>query len=231
MRDPLWIQSLLGLHIAAGATAFVFAPLALATRKGGKAHRRWGKVYFWAMAVVAASAIVLSAYRPILFLALVAVFSFYAAFYAYRVLGMKDLVRGGKAGRMDWMAAAITFLASLALAGFGIFRPAMVQNMGPVPVVFGVLGMSLAARRVYGFLRPPSDRMFWWYEHLQGMMGSYIAAWTAFSAVTLSRFLGSRHDLTWIVWLWPTIIGVPAISLTTSYYRRKFARKSDRIAV
>jgi uncharacterized membrane protein len=231
MRDPLWIQSLLGLHIAAGATAFVFAPLALATRKGGKAHRRWGKVYFWAMAVVAASAIVLSAYRPILFLALVAVFSFYAAFYAYRVLGMKDLVRGGKAGRMDWMAAAITFLASLALAGFGIFRPAMVQNMGPVPVVFGVLGMSLAARRVYGFLRPPRDRMFWWYEHLQGMMGSYIAAWTAFSAVTLSRFLGSRHDLTWIVWLWPTIIGVPAISLTTAYYQRKFAGKSDRIAV
>jgi hypothetical protein len=73
--------------------------------------------------------------------------------------------------------------------------------------------------------------MFWWYEHLQGMMGSYIAAWTAFSAVTLSRFLGSRHDLTWIVWLWPTIIGVPAISLTTAYYQRKFAGKSDRIAV
>jgi uncharacterized membrane protein len=221
MGDPAWVRALLGLHVAAGATAFVFAPLALATRKGGRAHRRWGKVYFWAMLIVAVSAIVLSAYRPILFLALVAVFSFYAAFYAYRVLGMKDLVRGGKAGWLDWFAAAVTIVCSLALAGFGIFRPAMVSNMGVVPVIFGLLGTSLGARRIYGFLHPPSDRMFWWYEHLQGMIGSYIAAWTAFSAVTLSRFIGT----TWIVWLWPTVVGVPAISLTTAYYRRKFAQR------
>ncbi len=224
MSDPVWVRSLLGLHIAAGATAFVFAPLALATRKGGKAHRRWGKIYFWAMAVVAASAIVLSAYRPILFLALVAVFSFYAAFYAYRVLGMKDLTRSGKVGRLDWSAAAMTFLSSLALALLGIFQPALVQNMGPVPVVFGILGMSLAAGRLWRFLRPPADRMDWWFVHLQGMMGSYIAAWTAFSAVTLSRFVGPAFPL-WIVWLWPTAVGVPAIVLISRHFRRKFARR------
>jgi hypothetical protein len=26
-----------------------------------------------------------------------------------------------------------------------------------------------------------------------------------------------------ILWLWPTIVGVPAIVLTTMYYKRKFA--------
>ena len=31
--------------------------------------------------------------------------------------------------------------------------------------------------------------MFWWGEHLQGMMGSYIAAWTAFLVVTVGRFV------------------------------------------
>lgn len=223
MRDPMLIRWLLGLHIAAGSSAFVFAPLALATRKGGKAHRRWGRVYFWAMSTVAASAIVLSAYRPILFLALVAVFSFYAAFYAYRVLGMKDRVRGAKVSWLDWAAAAVTFLCSLALAGFGAFRPAMVQNMGVVSVVFGIVGMALGAGRMYGFLHPPNDRMFWWYEHLQGMMASYIAAWTAFSAVTLSRFVGPSFPL-WVVWLWPTAIGVPAIALTSIHYHRKYDR-------
>jgi cytochrome c-type biogenesis protein CcmH/NrfF len=55
------------------------------------------------------------------------------------------------------------------------------------------------------------------------MMGSYIAAWTAFSAVTLSRLIGT----TWIMWLWPLIVGVPAISLTTAYYRRKFAQRKQ----
>jgi hypothetical protein len=222
----MWIRCLLGLHVTAGATAFVFAPLALATRKGGQAHRRWGKIYFWAMAVVAASAILLSAYRPILFLALVAVFSFYAAFYAYRVLGMKNLPRGGKASWLDWSAACLTFVSSLTLASLGWLRPALVQNMGVVSIVFGCIGMTLGAGRIFRFLKPPQDRMFWWYEHLQGMIASYIAAWTAFSAVTLSRFFGS----TWYVWLWPTIIGVPAISLTTAYYERKFARQKQAAA-
>src|SRR2546430_7876027 len=98
MQDPMWIRSLLGVHIAAGTVSFVMAPVALATAKGGRAHRRWGKVYFWAMAVVAATALVLSLYRPILFLALVAVFSFYNSFAAYRVLGQKGTVQGNSRG-------------------------------------------------------------------------------------------------------------------------------------
>ena len=47
------------------------------TVKGGRAHRRWGKIYFWAMAVVASTAIVLALWRPQIFLGLLAVFSFY----------------------------------------------------------------------------------------------------------------------------------------------------------
>ena len=97
MQDPMWIRGLLGVHITAGIVSFVMAPVALETAKGGKAHRRWGKVYFWAMAVVAATALVLSLYRPILFLTLVAVFSFYFAFSGYRVLRLKELARGGRA--------------------------------------------------------------------------------------------------------------------------------------
>ena len=54
MRDPLWMRVFLDVHVAAGVLAFVMAPLALFTAKGGRAHRRWGKIYFWAMATVAA---------------------------------------------------------------------------------------------------------------------------------------------------------------------------------
>src|ERR1700719_4075986 len=83
---PLWIRSVLAVHITCGATGFVCAPVALATAKGGKTHRRWGMVYFWAMAGVALTAMIMSIALPILFLALVAVFSFYSAFGAYRIL-------------------------------------------------------------------------------------------------------------------------------------------------
>jgi uncharacterized membrane protein len=145
MQDPVWIKSLLGVHITAGATAFLMAPLALASAKGGKAHRRWGKIYFWAMAVVGSTALVLALYRPILFLALVAVFSFYAAFFV---------------------------------------KPVLVQNLTIPSLLFGFIGMWLAAKSMWQFLHPPKEKMFWWYEHLGNMLASYIAAWTKLGAAS-----------------------------------------------
>src|SRR5258707_13003246 len=88
---PLWMRALLALHITCGATGFVCAPVALATAKGGRTHRRWGKVYFWAMAGVAATALILSIAFPIVFFALVAVFSFFSAFAAVPGPYLKDL--------------------------------------------------------------------------------------------------------------------------------------------
>jgi hypothetical protein len=217
--DPLWMQVFLGVHVTAGASSFLLAPVALATAKGGKQHKRWGMVYLWSMGVVAATALPMALYRPVLFLALVAVFSFYLAFAGYRVTRLKTLARGGSATPIDWIAAVVTFVSSACLAGFGAFRPVWVQGFGIVSIVFGFIGMRAAAAEMWKFVRKPTEKMFWWYTHLGNMIGSYIAAWTAFSVVTLAQVLGN----TWYVWLWPTIVGVPAIALTTAYYKRKFA--------
>jgi hypothetical protein len=222
MHDPLWIKLLLGVHIAAGGTAFVMAPLALASAKGGKAHRRWGKIYFWAMAVVGSTALVLALYRPILFLALVAVFSFYAAFSAYRVLFHKNLTQGQKVTWPDWTAAIFTFASSFALALVGVVKPVLVQNLTIPSLLFGFIGMWLAVKSIWQFLHPPKEKMFWWYAHLGNMLASYIAAWTAFSVTTIGRFVHGG----WVIWVLPTVIGSPAIALTTAYYKRKFAPRT-----
>ena len=221
--DPLWMKVFLGVHITAGASSFLLAPVALATAKGGRQHKRWGMVYLWSMGVVAATALPMALYRPVLFLALVAVFSFYLAFAGYRVTRLKELARGGSATPVDWIAAVICFAASACLAGFGAFRPAWVQGMGIVSIVFGFIGMRASVGEVWKFVRKPKEKMFWWYTHLGNMMGSYIAAWTAFSVVTLPNVF---HHARMILWLWPTIVGVPAIALTTAYYKRKFAPRA-----
>ena len=227
MHDPLWMRAFLGVHITAGASAFALAPLALLTAKGGKAHRRWGKIYFWAMAVVTVTALVMAIYRPVLFLALVAVFSFYSAFVGYRVLGQKAAYKGEKTvTSLDWFAAVFTFAASAALAFFGMVKPALVQNLGIPAIVFGCVGMWIAGSAIWEFTHRPKEKMFWWYAHLGGMLGSYIAAWTAFSVVTIGPLL---HGAWWI-WIVPTGIGVPAIAITTAYYRRKFTPKSGHRA-
>ena len=217
--DPLWMTALLAVHIAAGFGAFLIAPVALATAKGGRAHKRWGTVYLWCMGGVAATALPMALFRPVLFLALVAVFSFYLAFSGYRVLKLKSLVRGGAAHRIDWIAAGITFVSSAALASLALVRPAAVQHMGYVAVLFGLIGMRAAGVQMWTFIRKPKEKMFWWYTHLGNFLGSYIAAWSAFSVVTLPRLLGQHL---WL-WIWPAALGTPAIALVTIYYKRKFA--------
>jgi uncharacterized membrane protein len=222
MRDPWWMHILLAAHIVAGSGAFMLAPLALVTAKGGKAHRRWGKIYFWCMTVVAFTALVMAAYRPILFLALVAIFSFYAAFTAYRVLGQKAAWQGESVIHgLDWAATILCFAASAALALFGAIRPELVQNLRIPAIVFGAIGMRISGTAMWRFTHPPADKMFWWYTHLQGMIGSYIAAWTAFCLVTIGPLLRGKAQL-WL-WLLPVSIGLPAIIATTAYYKRKFS--------
>jgi len=160
------------LHIAAGTVALFVAPGAMLTMKGGLAHRRWGKVYFWAMALVAASAIVLGLWRPNIFLALLALFSFYMAFSGYRSLFRKRPAQRPEA--IDWIAALVTLAASAALVVLGLVRPGPAwQRVGIVPVVFGVLGLVLAGLDLAKFVRPPEDRHAWWFAHMGGMLGSW----------------------------------------------------------
>ncbi len=218
-HDPIWMKALLILHIAAGFGSFLLAPVALVTAKGGRAHKRWGMVYLWSMGVVAATALPMALYRPVLFLALVAIFSFYCAFSGYRVLQLKTLPRGGRARPIDWLAGTLAFAAGAALALLAWLRPALVQHMGVVAIIFGLLSMRVASVQMWSFVRKPKEKMFWWYTHLGNFIASYIAAWSAFSVVTLPRIFGNHL---WL-WLWPTAVGVPAIVATVAYYKRKFA--------
>jgi hypothetical protein len=204
----------------------VLAPLALVCQKGSKMHRLWGKIYFWCMAVVACSALILSVYLPIVFLALVAIFSFYAAFSAYRVLGQKAAWKGERvATALDWVAAIACLAASAALVLLGAIRPEVVLNLRIPAIVFGAIGLRISARNLWRFTHPPTEKMFWWTAHLQGMIGSYIAAWTAFCLVTL----GPRLQGAWWLWLVPASVGLPAIIATTAYYRRKFAPRPKAV--
>ena len=216
-----WVPYIRLLHIICGMIAFFVAPAALLTVKGGRAHRRWGKLYFWMMAIVAVTAMIMALYRPIVFLAFVAVFSFYFAFRGYRSVLRKHQ---GPAV-MDWAAAIITLVGSLGLIALGL-HPIRHQFM-PAPIVsigFGLIGTAFSAADISRFLRPASEKMAWWYNHMGGMLGSYITALTAFSAVNF-HFLPVA-----VRWLWPSIVGVPAIFVWIGYYRGKFTRGASRTA-
>src|ERR1700733_4973747 len=56
-----WFIPIRWLHIAAGALAFAVVAIPLLARKGGKQHVRFGRVYVYAMAVLAATGVPLAA--------------------------------------------------------------------------------------------------------------------------------------------------------------------------
>ena len=95
------------IHIAAGITGFVVAPIALISKKGGRVHRKWGKVFFWSMTVVAFTAVIMAPMHGNIFLTLVAVFSFYLAFSGYRSLYRKDAYKTGHTAFIDWFFVII----------------------------------------------------------------------------------------------------------------------------
>jgi uncharacterized membrane protein len=214
------------IHIVAGFTAFFVAPVVLATQKGGPPHRRWGKVYFWGMTVGTITALVVAAYRPNIFLLLIAVFSFYLSFTGYRALSRKRPDKGRKATALDWSVALITLSASV----FMIVRGSLDLSKGnvrlnPVLIIFGILGALAAGDDLYKFLRPPKEKYAWLLNHMNVMVASYIAAVSAFSVVNFS-FLPPL-----VRWLWPTAVGVPLLEIWIRSYRKKFTERSRSLQV
>ena len=196
----------LWLHILAGTLAILGGAVAILTEKGGLTHRRAGKGFVVSMAVVAATAIALYPMAPTtfrLFLAMVAVFSFYLVFSGYRVLSRKRPTDG--AHPIDWVAVALVVLAGLGLLLIGGQWALRDQPFAPVMLVFGGIGTVLGLQDVRLFRAGDGEGPKWILLHLQRMMAGYIAAVTAVSAVNF----GSLPP--YISWLWPTVVGTPLI--------------------
>ncbi|GAB5521299.1 MAG: hypothetical protein RhofKO_35500 [Rhodothermales bacterium] len=207
----------LWIHVAAGMTALFVAPGAMIARKGKTWHRRWGKIYFWCMFVVAVSAVVMASVKPNLFLLLLAVFSFYLSFSGYRVLYRKK--PGATVPMLDWIVTGGTVIASM---GMGIYGATVLmggESFGAVMMVFGILGTWGAGQDLYQFVRPPKSKQAWFFKHMNGFLASYIATVSAFSAVNFF-FLPPV-----VRWLWPTVLGTIGIAVWARHYRKTFNRK------
>ncbi|MBF9142393.1 DUF2306 domain-containing protein [Hymenobacter properus] len=188
------------LHITAGFIGFFVAPVALAVRKGGPAHRLWGQVFFWAMAVAGVTALVGAQHIHSLFLLLTAIFSLYMAAFGYRSLYLKHLAWDARVAVGDWAMAGVGLLVFLSTVGYAV----VARN---IPVgVFGALGAMTAARQLRGYANAGHwTKKQWLLNHISGFMASYIAAVSAFSVTSL-HFIAFPYNF-----LWPTALGVPVI--------------------
>ncbi|MGV9011357.1 MAG: hypothetical protein ACOH13_02080 [Flavobacteriales bacterium] len=220
------IPWLLGIHATAGGIALVVAPMAMYAHKGGDWHRRWGRVFFYGMIVVCATAIALGILHPQNFwLALVAVFSFYLVASGYRSLYLKKLHKGLRPAKLDMALQGIAGVVNWGLLIWGLAHLILgtVNTQAILFTVFGLIGSLLVVNGVMKFFGPRHDKREWLYGHIAGFIGGYIATLSAFSAVNLTMI-----EPDWLQWLWPTIIGVPLIFLTIGRLKGRFA-KGERL--
>jgi uncharacterized membrane protein len=207
----------LGVHILTGFLALLAGLVAFATKKGGLRHRQAGKVFVGSMAVVSVTALALYPLEPNfwrLFLALVALFSFYFAFSGYRVLSRKRPAADPEL--VDWVGVGVMGVAGVGILAMGAAMALDGRGFAPVLLVFGGIGSVFAVSDARTF-RLESDPGAWVGAHVTRMGAAYIAAVSAFSAVNFMSLPAV------VRWLWPTILGVPLLVYFGRQYEEKFA--------
>jgi len=225
---------LIMIHVLAALLALVVAPAAMIVRKGGSAHRWWGRAYFWGMFVTNSTALVLLAWRFNIFLLGVTIMSFYSALTGYRVLYRKQATQA--VSWFDRGTAWVTLVAGLLLVGYGAatflgITPGGLPSGGLfvflvlLPVLFGGMIAQAAFADLRSFRRPSTDRHWWWYYHMERMLGSYIGLLTAL----MVQQVGPRlpETIAWVVWVLPALLGTLAISYWIGYYQRKFTARAQ----
>lgn len=208
-------QLALILHISCGSLATLSAPGAMLMKKGGLWHRRFGKSYFWSMAMVTITAIWLCLFANAgIFLFMIALFSFYFIASGYRTLYLK--IPTQQPAWIDWIMAIILLLTMLALLIYGAEQMKQVNySIGIIAIIFSLGGIHRALTDIKYFRHFNPKPRAWLISHLQRMIAGYIATITAVSVVNFT-FLPTA-----IRWLWPTVVGIIAITLWTRYYQQK----------
>ena len=234
-----WHFGLIVLHVSLAVVALIVAPVAMAVAKGGKAHRRWGLIYFWSMVSVNSSALLLLTWRFNIFLFGITVLTMYSVVTGYRALQRKrPTVVGQRPTWFDWSFAGMALLTGTGLFGWGVatlfgFTAAFIPDvegmlivMGILPLIFGLAVSQNALTDLLLYRNPPTDRNWWWYYHMERMVSSYIGLFTAL----MVQQVGPRMpgNIAWVVWVAPMLIGSPLLSRWIAAYRRKFAGASAR---
>ena len=217
-------QYLLWLHIGIGGLALVIGAGALLSRKGGRIHRKLGRLFIWLMGAVVGSAAVLLFFRFNPFLAGLTVFSGYMAFSGVRVLHRKRPDAGQCCTALDWLASVAAIFCASGLA--------LVVCLKLVPqspaVILSTAGGTLlyASYDLWRFAKPlawPFSPHLWVYEHILKMLGAFTSVVAAFSGSVLTLFQPPWRQL------WPTLVFTPISIAMVIYFSRKLRTTPNRL--
>ena len=247
-------QFLRWAHIAAGSIALIVFWIPAIAPKGGRRHVRAGWVYVILMSVVVGTAFLMSGLSfsmplairrmpdPLLreefnnFVPNQRVFAIFLAYLATITLasGWQGIWAVQTKQDPEKMRTPFSLVlnASIVFGGVVVLDLGIRYGKGPL-IGMSPLGPLLGTVNLRYLLQGPRERMHWWYVHLGSMISTGITGYTAFVVFGGARLFPSilETELRTILWLLPTLIGVPVIFRLTASYRRKFASPERSVPV
>lgn len=220
MKDVFAI--LITIHIAGGTIGLVSGTIAACVLKGKRIHLISGKIFFYSMLVTALAALVISNLpgHYNIFLFAVGGFTLYLNCSGYRIVWLKRNAISSS-NHYSVIDYAIAFLAMI----FGFFLIFLSINattdrnaINIVPLVFGSICLVFSVMDTFKLIGKKPIKDYWITSHISKMMGTMIAAYTAFLVVNI------HLKQNWIVWLLPTVVG----SFFISFFIRKYAPKKKK---
>ena len=220
-----FLRFVLYLRIFAGFTALTTGLVPMFSKKGSKVHIAWGKVYYWAMFMVAVTALIRFQMKlNLIFLSGIAVFSFYNTFTGVRLIHRKNIP---KPEFIDWFGAVLMVISA---AGMLYFSYSAYRNENVfytiLFAIFGLFMFFLAFEDLQVFIGRkqidndvPLQTRYWFQNHISRMGGSYIATVTAFLVVNNPPQIPGL-----VVWIAPGVIGGFIIARTRRFYMDKFGK-------
>lgn len=227
------------IHVSAGFIGLASFWIPVLTRKGGTQHKLFGKIFKYCAYVVLIAAflaillrmpqliqtnfdapnevLALSFYVFLFYLILVVSISLR---HGFAVLEYKSDITGLNNG-LNNALANISMLASIMIIVYAIIvspdNQILLYALSPIGFFTG-LDIKTAIRNKHQFKKT------WLYEHLSALLGTGVAFHTAFAVFGAGQIfnLNLSGFIQVIPWITPALIGVPAISIWTRSYKKKF---------
>lgn len=198
------------IHVISGSLALVLGIIAMATRKGGKAHQQSGRIFLFLVALVIITGLIgVFIFKVNTFLLVITLLSGYEAYSGYRILKLKS----NTPKVLDIVVALLTLTSGIY---FLYYLKSIGMYWAPV-IIYSTIG-TLFALITYDFLRYliPKNRYkkLWLYEHIYKMVAAFTALLSAFVGTVFPQYHPYSQFL-------PSIFGtLLAIGFIVYFYRK-----------
>lgn len=199
---PLY-QSLLFLHIAAGSLSLFTGGLNMILPKGGKRHRKIGRLFVAGMMLNGGSALFMAQIKPNPFLFIIGVFTIYLVGTADRYIKLSQQ----KPLLIDWVYTLGMFVFGSIFIIWGVITLTKSDGMGAVMLVFGSIGLYSVYQDFNNYKGEAARRNYRLLTHIGRMVGGFTATVTAVLVVNAQYI--PLYIPAAIYWLAPTLIFTP----------------------